>query len=488
LEEIAGEIKSAEKKNRDLYNSAIDIEDEELSIRTQNESAKAIRNMRGLKSAMDTFKAELEKSGILEKSESGKSVASDEDDSGEEEESYKGKSGDVVYISNEHSPIVIPADKSEKDDSDDDDDIPEKIEDVIRTESSALSEVEPEEMKTVESIVSALSKAIDEINDDDTSGDAPSSDKSDDSDALDNADDDIEIEKDDATDDLHDDELAEMLVDLDELEDMDDVHGFDDDIKLDELDELSELSDELDSLADELEAEELEALADEVEAEEIMSNSSEDFGYDFDSGIVFDEIEFAEPEEAGKEPEEAGKESEEPQRQPLPVIEPTFVSEPEAVEAEQVTVEPTVETVSEPEPAPEPKSDDTGAEDNFSGFAATGGDVVGIYSSRTPAGFSMFSRGVDVSDWTDMLIKVCEILILKNPYTVAQFDKYHDLNPLGNCYFSYNQGDIKGQAKKLSNGLWVEINRTPDDIVMLCKKVLELCGYPRSELEIEFAD
>jgi len=100
----------------------------------------------------------------------------------------------------------------------------------------------------------------------------------------------------------------------------------------------------------------------------------------------------------------------------------------------------------------------------------------------------MFGRRVDIRDWADMLVKVCEILILKNPYTVAQFDKYHDLNPYGNCYFSYNQGEIKNNARKLSNGLWIEINRTPDDIVMLCKKILELCGYPRSELEIEFND
>jgi hypothetical protein len=105
-----------------------------------------------------------------------------------------------------------------------------------------------------------------------------------------------------------------------------------------------------------------------------------------------------------------------------------------------------------------------------------------------PKGFSMFGRRVDAKDWAALLTKVCEILILKNPYTVAQFDKYHDLNPLNNCYFSYNQGEIQGTGRKLSNGLWVEINRSPDDIVMLCKKVLELCGYPRSELEIEFVD
>jgi hypothetical protein len=166
---------------------------------------------------------------------------------------------------------------------------------------------------------------------------------------------------------------------------------------------------------------------------------------------------------------------------PAPVFEPV----PELIIEPAPVFEPVAPVAPIAPVAPKPVESKT--EDDFSGFGMTPQDV-GIYSHRSPARFVMFGRKVDVKDWAEMLVKVCEILILKNPYTVAQFDKYHDLNPLGNCYFSYNQGDIKGNGKKLSNGLWVEINRSADDIVMLCKKVLELCGYPRSELEIEFND
>ncbi|MCL1788835.1 MAG: hypothetical protein FWG33_00580, partial [Oscillospiraceae bacterium] len=164
-------------------------------------------------------------------------------------------------------------------------------------------------------------------------------------------------------------------------------------------------------------------------------------------------------------------------------------------EIPQVSFEP----VSEPQPRPEPElsvpeiqpvsdvSMPVAEDDDFSGFVMSVPEV-GIYNNRTPAGFAMFGRRVDVRDWADMLVKVCEILILKNPYTVAQFDKYHDLNPNENSYFSYNRVDIKDMPRKLSNGLWIELNRSNDDVVMLCKKLLELCGYPRSDIEIEFTD
>jgi hypothetical protein len=114
-------------------------------------------------------------------------------------------------------------------------------------------------------------------------------------------------------------------------------------------------------------------------------------------------------------------------------------------------------------------------DDDFSGF---GRSVHGLYSSRTLDGFTMFGRRVDVGNWSEMLVRVCELLILKSPYTVAQFDKYEDLNPPGGAYFSYSQGKIRGVPRKLTNGLWVELERSPDDIVMLCKKNSRTLRFP----------
>ena len=64
LEEIANEIQSAEQKNRELYTSAIDVEDEEQSLKIQAESFQVIRKMKRLKVALDAFKNELKNSGI----------------------------------------------------------------------------------------------------------------------------------------------------------------------------------------------------------------------------------------------------------------------------------------------------------------------------------------------------------------------------------------------------------------------------------------
>jgi hypothetical protein len=174
--------------------------------------------------------------------------------------------------------------------------------------------------------------------------------------------------------------------------------------------------------------------------------------------------------------------------------------------AESVPVyAPFAETASPPDDEPDISLDDLGAFNDIGGVngiddgygdirGGDGGDFgfsvpdVGIYTNRQPLNFTMFGKKTEVSDWQDMLVKICELLILKSPYIVAQFDKYQDLNSVRQTYFSYNEKDVKHMGRKLSNGLWIEVGRTPDDTVMLCKKLLELCGYPRNELEIEFKD
>jgi hypothetical protein len=431
LEEIANEIKTAEKKNRELYASAIDIEDEAQSLKVQNESFVALRKMRGLKAAMDTFKSQLEKSGIIK-------------GDGDLGEGYSAADGGEVFVSNEHSPIIVPR-EPEKDpaDEDSDDDF----------------EQEPEESEDDYLVPEEVIEIDNEPADEETEETEDVSDDEED-------DDDIRIFSGGDFDDDDNDEavLSEALGTVDSIvsELGKTIEEINDDSMIDDLDELHSALDDLADDLDELHDDDLDL---QIENDE-PSVSTDRFELDFDSGVVFDEIEFA------GEPETESSAA---------VLEPQESQEPEWV--------PPVRPEPEPEPVQAAPAAPAVPDDDFSGFGMmTNNDHVGIYSGRTPVKFSMFGRQVDVKDWADMLIKVCEILILKNPYTVAQFDKYSDLNPLGGVYFSYNQGDIKVNAKKLSNGLWIETQRTPDDIVMLCKKVLELCGYPRSELEIEFND
>jgi|GEM_PF-7018461 len=130
------------------------------------------------------------------------------------------------------------------------------------------------------------------------------------------------------------------------------------------------------------------------------------------------------------------------------------------------------------------EEDVAAAAENF-GFQMPG---AGVYGDKMPAAFTLFGRRIEVRDWQEMLVKICEVLILKSPYMVAQFDKYQNLNPIGQVCFSYDEGSIRHMGRRLSNGLWVEVNRTPDDTVNLGRKLLELCGYQKSELAIEIRE
>ena len=418
LEEIANEVKSVELKNRELYASAIDIDDEERAIKVQTESYSALRRMRGLKSAMETFKSALETSGILKSNNDGNN-----DD-------------DAVYISNEHGDFAKPSKISEKVVQSSQHNSPQNLIDELLAELPSKEETTSQSGEVPQP---EIEYGIPEPNEAD------------------------EYSSDEALG------LSEPIPDYiaEEIDTMGDIIG-----ELNKsIDEINGESDELDDdFADLIQV----SLEEDAEVDEISESEIETA--EEETHPVFEletEITEFEPElNMGSEMDESRQSVE---------------HQAEQVEQEQEVA--SMQEVSEQEEEQSEVADIENApsEDDFSGFVMSMPEV-GIYNNRIPKGFVMFGRRVDVRDWSDMLVKVCEILILKSPYTVAQFDKYHDLNPLGNRYFSYNRSDIKGVARKLSNGLWIELNRSNDDVVMLCKKVLELCGYPRSDLEIEFAE
>jgi hypothetical protein len=585
LEEIASEIEAAEKQNLSLYNAAIDIEDESLSLKTQAESFKALRKMKGLKIAFDTFRKELEKSGL---------------------------SKSYVFISNEHGSVAVDG-LSHSDDEYDEYEIEEyEYEDASDYEDEIVEDYEEEDIEHIEYAAESDIEDIEieeEVIENDYLPDYIA-------DEIETMGDIVEELSGLSSEENEDDEIHEEI----EVDSLDEEFGIDveptgplftvpEDLTIDEPEPepSSAVTEEIEIEFDEDEPivetveEALAELTGLVKEEAVPVPTMKEFDNtqpqieDLFSDLVLDL-----PSSSGEEvhkPVEAvapvtpvapvkptGTPAEEitpfvanvpaaapavPALQefepvapviqefrpepapavpvapdvpavqefkpdpvpelsvsdfapvkPLQPVEPEPVKAAPPVQLEQIKpqamtppptpiFEPVADITPEPVPAvpefrpepvpevpefqelkpePVPAVSEVKKEDDFSGFGMTPQSHTGIYSNRNPAGFTMFGRRVDVVGWSDMLVRVCEILILKNPYTVAQFDKYSDLNPMGNCYFSYNQGEITGNAKKLSNGLWVEMNRTPDDIVMLCKKVLELCGYPRSELEIEFID
>lgn len=108
------------------------------------------------------------------------------------------------------------------------------------------------------------------------------------------------------------------------------------------------------------------------------------------------------------------------------------------------------------------------------------------YTFKSPKSIKLFNKIYEIKYWNEILVKVCEIMLLKEPYIVARFDKEDELNSDRRINFSYKESDIKFNKKRLSNGLWIETNRSANDIVRVSKKILELCGYDENILEINY--
>lgn len=108
------------------------------------------------------------------------------------------------------------------------------------------------------------------------------------------------------------------------------------------------------------------------------------------------------------------------------------------------------------------------------------------YTDKKPCSIKLFNKTYSVRDWKEILIKVCEIMLLRAPYEVSRFDKIEKLNSNRQINFSYNQKDIQFNPKRLSNGLWMETNRNADDIVKVSQEILNLCGFNENELVINY--
>ncbi|MCK4260832.1 MAG: hypothetical protein KAX49_17780 [Halanaerobiales bacterium] len=98
----------------------------------------------------------------------------------------------------------------------------------------------------------------------------------------------------------------------------------------------------------------------------------------------------------------------------------------------------------------------------------------------------LFDKVYSLRHWSEVLIKVCEITLLKKPYIVARFDKEAILNSNKHINFSYLESEIKFNKNRLSNGLWIETNRSATDIVKVSKKILQLCGFDEKDLIVNF--
>lgn len=102
--------------------------------------------------------------------------------------------------------------------------------------------------------------------------------------------------------------------------------------------------------------------------------------------------------------------------------------------------------------------------------------------SVKPLKFAVFGETYSVSHWNELLVFFCEIMLKHKPEIIATFDKVPEFQTRSRINFSYKKEDIVYTPKQLSNGMWIETNRSAQNIKEICYKILNLCGYDESEL------
>lgn len=106
--------------------------------------------------------------------------------------------------------------------------------------------------------------------------------------------------------------------------------------------------------------------------------------------------------------------------------------------------------------------------------------------SDKPVSLDLFDSHEAVTGWDEILFKLCRILLLHRPYSVARLDKEVSLNSNGVVNFSYLESEIIGAKDKLPNGLWVSKANNNVATLNLCQAIFQLLGYCERFLIINF--
>lgn len=118
------------------------------------------------------------------------------------------------------------------------------------------------------------------------------------------------------------------------------------------------------------------------------------------------------------------------------------------------------------------------SEENQSSLPITGNNSVKNIQ------YSVFGYSFSVNYWNELLVNFCEVMIKYKPEIVSTFNENSELNSRNRVNFSYSEDAIIYNGKQLSNNMWVETNRSAQNIKAVCYKILDLCGYDESQLVI----
>jgi hypothetical protein len=103
-----------------------------------------------------------------------------------------------------------------------------------------------------------------------------------------------------------------------------------------------------------------------------------------------------------------------------------------------------------------------------------------------PTAFTFLDKTYTVDSWQELLVKLCEAMILNKPYRIAGFGVSCPLNTADRTIFNFDETQIARLPKRLSNGLFVETDGPAIEIKSRCERILEACGYSRDAFKISY--
>jgi len=102
-----------------------------------------------------------------------------------------------------------------------------------------------------------------------------------------------------------------------------------------------------------------------------------------------------------------------------------------------------------------------------------------------PISLTFLGQTYEVESWADLYEQVCEDLVVHNPFDMMLLHNEAELNPGSQVNFSPVKADTMRAGKRLSNGMWIEADKTSDEIINICRKLLKRCGFSSDTMQIE---
>lgn len=106
-------------------------------------------------------------------------------------------------------------------------------------------------------------------------------------------------------------------------------------------------------------------------------------------------------------------------------------------------------------------------------------------SFSAPLEFTLFGKVFQAKSWDNVLLELCEAMILKKPHKALSIGIKQLVKSNGVPVVWLDERGESEKAYKLSNGLSVAKNNTSGDVLSCCRDILGLCGYMGNELEFD---